>query len=150
MGKKLWRLGMLAILGWCLQSSIAEAQSPVFVEVVPVSYSPANFTTGTVSYADVRGATAAPREGFHPIHKMCDDYVARLGCAADFNQAGCGSCYSHLLFMFGSCRTFFGPSCEPAPLPGFFGIANHNSGSGASGGCANGSCGSGGCSTCGK
>src|SRR5271165_4899001 len=106
MAKKLWRLGMLAILGCWLHGDRAWAETPVYVEIVPVTYTTASYTTGTVSYADVRGASA-PKEGFHPIHKMCDAYVERLGCAADFNQPGCGSCYSHLLFMFGSCRTFF-------------------------------------------
>ncbi len=123
MTKKLCRLGVLALLGWCLQSSTVGAQTPVYVEVTPV-YVEVMPMPGTAVYSDAYEPAAA-REKFRPLHKICDAYVERLGCAADFNQPGCGSCYSHLLFMFSSCRTFFGPICDPAPAPGFFGIGHH-------------------------
>jgi hypothetical protein len=130
MTKKLWRLGMLALFGWCAQSSTVGAQTPAYVEVQPVSFTPTNTSPGAFSYSDSYGPAVASERN-RPLQRMCDAYVERLGCAADFNNPGCGSCYSHLLFMFGSCRTFFGPICEPAPAPGFFGFGYHGGAAGA-------------------
>ena len=46
-----------------------------------------------------------------------------LGCMATHESHGCGSCYSQVLFIFGSCRQFFGERCikgpPPSPVPGF-------------------------------
>jgi hypothetical protein len=36
-----------------------------------------------------------------------------LGCYADRDTPGCGSCRQAFLFVFGSCRYFFGEMCVP-------------------------------------
>jgi hypothetical protein len=36
-----------------------------------------------------------------------------LGCYADRDTPGCGSCRQEFLFVFGSCRYFFGERCFP-------------------------------------
>jgi hypothetical protein len=40
-----------------------------------------------------------------------------LGCWAHFNCPACGSCNSECLFLFGSCRQFFGENCPQGPQP---------------------------------
>jgi hypothetical protein len=36
-----------------------------------------------------------------------------MGCYADRDTPGCGSCRQEFLFVFGSCRYFFGERCFP-------------------------------------
>jgi hypothetical protein len=36
-----------------------------------------------------------------------------MGCYADRDTLGCGSCRQEFLFVFGSCRYFFGEGCVP-------------------------------------
>ncbi len=40
-----------------------------------------------------------------------------LACQAHHNDLGCGSFQSEFNFIFGSCRTFCGQTCEPLPPP---------------------------------
>ncbi|HYV39772.1 MAG TPA: hypothetical protein VE988_29050 [Gemmataceae bacterium] len=83
-----------------------------------------------------------------------------LGCQATHNTVGCGSCYGHLLFVFGSCRQFFGDTCMPIQPDGnragtAAGYSNPNAAGGTGGGCGGGLFsgntlfGGGGCSSCG-
>lgn len=48
-------------------------------------------------------------------------YGRPLGCWGSFNNYGCGSLHSHLEFIFGSCRQFYGEPClkgaPPSPMP---------------------------------
>jgi hypothetical protein len=37
------------------------------------------------------------------------------GCMATHNTIGCTSCYAEYIFVFGSCREFFGDACVPPP-----------------------------------
>jgi hypothetical protein len=38
-----------------------------------------------------------------------------LGCESHHNSPGCGSCKAECIFIFGSCREFFGEPCFPRP-----------------------------------
>jgi hypothetical protein len=38
-----------------------------------------------------------------------------LGCYAPLSTVGCSSLRREIQFMFGSCRSFFGESCQPPP-----------------------------------
>jgi hypothetical protein len=50
-----------------------------------------------------------------------------LFCYGNFNDYSCGSLHSELLFLFGSCRQFYGERClkepPPYPIPGFDPVA---------------------------
>jgi hypothetical protein len=64
---------------------------------------------------------ALPRGG--PIRRRLRARLQRrgLGCWATHESMGCGSCKAERIFMFGSCREFFGEPClqtAPPPLPG--------------------------------
>lgn len=42
----------------------------------------------------------------------------KQGCDADMNGLGCGNFRTEATFLFGSCRAFFGESCQPGrPCP---------------------------------
>jgi hypothetical protein len=41
----------------------------------------------------------------------------RFGCWASHLGDGCGSFRSHMVFVFGSCRAFYGEGCQKAPPP---------------------------------
>jgi hypothetical protein len=61
---------------------------------------------------------APPARAGHWWQKPC-------GCFAAFNNVGCGNCRTHAIFIWGSCRQFFGQPCikqVPAvPLPPGYG-----------------------------
>jgi hypothetical protein len=150
--KTMKRLGLLTLLGWSAQASTSVAQTPTYVEVVPATFIAPASNRGIGAYTPLYANDSPPvpisqRNG--PWQTMCDNYKERLGCAADFNNPGCGSCYSHLLFMFGSCRTFFGPGCYPNPYytEGYSGYVNGGYGNAGYGNagygnrCSGGSCG---------
>jgi hypothetical protein len=61
-----------------------------------------------------------------------------LGCWAHHNQPRCGSLRLELVFLFGSCRAFFGEPClkEPPPTPMPASVAPRFGGQGAAGGCS--------------
>jgi hypothetical protein len=46
-----------------------------------------------------------------------------IGCYANFNDYSCSSLHSECLWIFGSCRQFYGERClkgpPPSPVPGF-------------------------------
>src|SRR5262249_46464469 len=46
-------------------------------------------------------------------------YAHKVGCWSPPGQPFCGSCRSEWLFLFGSCRQFFGEPCLPEPRGGF-------------------------------
>jgi len=66
-----------------------------------------------------------------PRRPMCDclqrslEYVGRpvvnclnrkgVGCCGTLNDFGCTSGYAQIIFIFGSCREFFGEPCVPPP-----------------------------------
>jgi hypothetical protein len=75
-----------------------------------------------------------------------------VGCDATHNTIGCGSCYGHCIFVFGSCRQFFGEPCYPLPPKDFggefmkscsalFGGPSVFNNDGSGGGCASCGCG---------
>jgi hypothetical protein len=48
----------------------------------------------------------------HEHYRKCLNSIG-LGCAANHDTPGCSSCYAQYIFMFGSCRQFFGEPCFP-------------------------------------
>ncbi len=46
-----------------------------------------------------------------------------IGCYANFNDYSCSNLHTELLWVFGSCRQFYGERClkgpPPSPVPGF-------------------------------
>jgi hypothetical protein len=102
------RLGMLALLGWCLKTQAVCAQAPVAAQPpqAPQNQVPMVVTDGGAV------ATEAPRPG--PLKRFLNSYG--LGCHSSHNDYGCGSFWSEFAFVFGSCRSFFGEeSCTHSP-----------------------------------
>ena len=68
---------------------------------------------GLLDYQDLY-----PRYGQRgPVRQTLMDCLNNRGLAsiASHNTIGVGSCYSHLIFIFGSGRQFFNESVDPEP-----------------------------------
>jgi hypothetical protein len=62
-----------------------------------------------------------------PIHDCLRSL--NIGCFATHNSVGCGSLKAECVYMFGSCRAFYGEPCLPPP-PGVHG-SPYGNGNGA-------------------
>ena len=61
------------------------------------------------------GATGPQLKRWHPIYNC---YLkSPLYCAAHHNSVGCGSLKADYMFIFGSCRQFYGEPCFKGPNP---------------------------------
>ena len=61
------------------------------------------------------GPTGPPVKRGHPIYNC---YLnSPFYCVTHHNLAGCGSLKSELVFIFGSCRQFYGEPCFKGPNP---------------------------------
>jgi hypothetical protein len=94
------RMAALAILICLGAKSPARADGPP-QPVVTAGY---NLHAPTVVPADPNNPQA-PRK--------------RFGCWGHHNYYGCGSFRSDAVFIFGSCRAFFGEACWKTPPPAF-------------------------------
>jgi hypothetical protein len=115
------RLGlslMVCIGGWTgrLPAQAPASQSRIVLVKVPA---PAASASCPADGTAAPGTASAPRTGpIRTFWRMAND----RGCFATHNTVGCSSCWGDMMFIFGSCRTFFGEPCAPPP-PGtrFFG-----------------------------
>jgi hypothetical protein len=65
---------------------------------------------------DVNGtAMPAPARGDRPIRGWLRNH--KWGCWTTHNTLGCGNLQSECVFIFGSCRAFYGEPCLPGPPP---------------------------------
>jgi hypothetical protein len=103
MTMKLKQLGVLALVAWCLKASILTAQTKV--PVLPEQTA----TPASIVVTDI--AEPAPATN-RPLQRVLNSHG--MACASDFNRLGCGNFCSEFKFVFGSCRTFFGQTCEPS------------------------------------
>jgi hypothetical protein len=87
----------------------ATPPKPVVTEVRPPV--PTRVTPEELLAPDCPAAAADAVPKRRPIR----DWLASHGCWADINTLGCGSLRQELRFIFGSCREFFGESCQPNP-----------------------------------
>ena len=106
------RLGLSLILamGWWVQRLPAQtptAPPPAVPEQAPCR--------GCALNSD---APAGPQAGTQKrfIHKALNHFG--LGCWTTHNSPGCGSLYSNVRFVFGSCHSFYGEPCLAAPPKG--------------------------------
>jgi hypothetical protein len=61
-------------------------------------------------------------EKYHPVgqwlkDRPCFRWVSNQCCWAHHNTLGCSSLASEYMFMFGSCRQFYGEPCFKGPPP---------------------------------
>src|SRR5262249_9634087 len=95
--------------------------------------------TGAGTFTTAENYVYEPQRS-RPIHNAL--HRMGLGCWTTFNTFGCGSLHADALFVFGSCRQFFGEPCfsraPEAPLPPGYqqGNGNGNGHGGAQRGCA--------------
>ncbi len=141
MSRWLLRVGLAVVLGTV--AGQAKAQQPGTIQPVvhemgqaPIVAQPAgqysSAPCATCGQGGDPSAKPAKQENF--VNKCL--HSVGLNCAASHNTVGCGSCYGHYIFVFGSCRQFFGEPCipwGPDTLPGRSGGAG---GAGAGGGCS--------------
>jgi hypothetical protein len=131
MKRWLLRIGMAWMLAFGGLSGTAMAQDYAPPRLVPV----AQFTAAqpvSQGYIPSEPAGCACRgdtqdcscrrptsELFNRAGSACTDHIIGclnrygLGCMATHNSHGCGSTYAQYLFIFGSCREFFGDPCQP-------------------------------------
>jgi hypothetical protein len=97
--------GLLALFAGLVISGAASAQDPV-----TVTKPGAAAAVGTSPYATYAPVTQQPASSswFHA-------HLNREGhhCASNVGYYGCGSCRADCIFVFGSCRAFFGEPCFP-------------------------------------
>jgi hypothetical protein len=118
MSRWLLRVGMAVVLGSVAGRVSAQQPGPIqpvvhemgqpqgrLVPQVAAAYP----VPSAAPCAAEQTAEQAQRPGFCT---RCLNSVG-LGCAASHNSVGCGSSYSHYIFVFGSCRQFFGEPCFP-------------------------------------
>ncbi len=94
------RLPAAALLMGLASMSSARADEPA-TPVLPAGY---NLYAPTVVPADPNNPQQPKR---------------RFGCWATHNGYGCGTFRSDAVFIFGSCRAFFGEACRKTPPPAF-------------------------------
>ncbi len=95
--------------------------APVVVEGPTAPYFPDEQPT-LVNPPLPPAAAPAPRNGWLQRHG--------LGCWTTHNTLGCSSLKSECIFIFGSCRQFFGEPCMAPPPPDPFGPNYGRSGCG--------------------
>jgi hypothetical protein len=122
-GVPMRRLQVGVILGLMLalpmESTRAQQPSPVYVETIPppvYTESPPSALPSEVcapnrgwdgSYRSVRPAPTRPIGDWARRHDAC--------CWSHHDLFSCGSLKSELIFLFGSCRAFYGETCLPRP-----------------------------------
>jgi hypothetical protein len=84
------------------------------VPVIPHDASPPGYVPGQEPPPN-----GPVRRFFYNVGNCTRDFWQRQGfcCWDTHNSVGCGNLTSDLVFMFGSCRQFFGEPCMQAPPP---------------------------------
>lgn len=82
------------------------AISPVRADDPPPQVLPAGYS--------LHAPTVVPADPSNPQQPR-----KRFGCWAHHNSYSCGSYRSETVFIFGSCRAFFGEACWKTPPPAF-------------------------------
>lgn len=64
-------------------------------------------------------ASPPPQATSHGPFRWLSEWRAnrRFGCWTSYPEAGCGNFRSDLIFVFGSCRTFYREPCLQGPTP---------------------------------
>ena len=147
MNRWLLRVALAVVLGCGAGRASAQQPGPIQPVVHEMGQPQVRLAPQpAVAYTAQSGAPCAaeqkPEQAQPGFCMRCLNSIG-LGCAANHDSPGCGSCYSHYIFVFGSCRQFFGEPCfpwGPDTLPGKFGTTGGAGGAGGAGG---------GCSKCG-
>jgi hypothetical protein len=89
----------------------------------PIMEQPAPFGEPFVS-GDVTGSGRSGAAEGGKRHKTFKECVRNyfqsnvpICCWAHHNSVGCGNIWSEFVFVFGSCRSFYGEPCLPRPPP---------------------------------
>jgi hypothetical protein len=118
---------MAAALGLAVMSGLVRGEDKPG-PVIPVNGvmsevivdEPHQTALGKKLHADGQGRVGSLLERWH-------NRTPILFCYGNFNDYSCGSFHSEFLFLFGSCRQFYGEKClkepPPYPLPGFDPVA---------------------------
>jgi hypothetical protein len=103
-----WAWLLIAVgIAWLGPSKTSSfAQEPILNEAIPAY--PPQWVPGQ-SCADCQGSEAR-----HPVGHW---WKNPIGCWASLGSPGCGSLKSECIFLFGSCRQFFGQPCLKEPPP---------------------------------
>jgi hypothetical protein len=147
MSRWLLRVGLAIVLGSLAGRATAQQPGPIRPVVHEMGQSQAPQVPQPMGqYPVSQAAPCAGQPGEQEKPQPQGSWLSRqctkclnsvgLGCAASHDTLGCGSCYAHYIFVFGSCRQFFGEPCfpwGPDTLPGHFGGA---AGAGGGGGCS--------------
>ena len=130
----LQRLLLAVAVGLGVASGLARAGEPLphpspVLTAPAVSYSPADDHgfEGTPGVVVEDGPGYHSRGGVSLLRPRTYGQAVRshlpLGCYGHHNDYACSSVHSELIFLFGSCRQFFGERCLKAPpgspVPGF-------------------------------
>jgi hypothetical protein len=141
MNRWLLRVALAVVLG--CGASRASAQQPGPIQPVvhemgqpQARQAPQPAVTNSAQSAAPCAAEQKPEPAQPGFCMRCLNSIG-LGCAASHDTVGCGSCYAQYIFVFGSCRQFFGEPCipwGPDTLPGKF--STTGGAGGAGGGCS--------------
>lgn len=122
------RISVLAALAVWVIGGVSWALDPAIIKM----YDPNNRPTqAQVQQASVSASTgrvcSSCESGSQPgFFRRCfpkpwggchNDGSNAVGCYANHNDFGCGSFASDGVFIFGTCRAFFGQSCNKRPGP---------------------------------
>jgi hypothetical protein len=121
MSRWLLRLGLAVLLGMVLSRADAQEVVATPQPIQPVVH---EMSLPAVSATPSTGCTSCQQNPPNPLEQ--GNWLTRqihgcmwshgVGCSANHNSNGCTSCYARWVFVFGSCRQFFGEPCIP-PQP---------------------------------
>src|SRR5262249_18609956 len=127
MRRSLWQRGLVVMaLGLVSSAGWASGKEPAVVSTTTDMPAP---DVTTIEPAGLQEDPAPqqgrliPRTEKGRFHEWWHNHPIIFGRYGDFNDYACGSLRSDLVFLFGSCRWFYGERCikgpPPSPVPGF-------------------------------